>query len=502
MIPRKRLAAAAAVVLVGLIVAATASILREAFFRPRTITAYFTTATAIYPGDEVRVSGVKVGSIASIQPEGTQAKMTLKVDRDVPIPADAKAVIVAQNLVSARYVQLAPAYRSSGPTMSDGAEIPVDRTAVPVEWDEVKTQLMRLATELGPKSGVSGTSTGRFIDSAANALDGNGEKLRQTLTQLAGVGRILADGSGNIVDIIKNLQTFVTTLRNSTQQIVSFQNRLATITSVLDDSRSDLDAALSDLSVAVGEVQRFIAGSRDQTSEQIQRLADVTQNLVDHRTDLENLLHAAPNGIANGYNVYNPDTGTAVGSIALPNFSNPVQLICAMIGAVENVTAAETGKRCAQYLGPALRLLNVNYSPIPTNPYLRKSANPANLIYTDPALAPGGAGGAPTPPETPPAISAYTGNGDVAPPPGYGLGPAWGPGQLADHLPAAPSPALYPGAPLPAAPSSVNDLLLPGAPPPGNSPNGQPIPSPADRTGASGPLPAEAGAPQPAGGTR
>ena len=86
----------------------------DAFFGPRTITAYFTTATAIYPSDEVRVSGVKVGSIKSIQPQGTQAKMTLKVDRDVPIPADAKAVIVAQNLVAARYVQLTPAYRTAG----------------------------------------------------------------------------------------------------------------------------------------------------------------------------------------------------------------------------------------------------------------------------------------------------------------------------------------------------------------------------------------------------
>ena len=69
---------------------------------------------AIYPGDEVRVSGVKVGTIDSIEPEGTQAKMTLKVDHGVPIPADAKAVIVAQNLVAARYVQLTPAYRNGG----------------------------------------------------------------------------------------------------------------------------------------------------------------------------------------------------------------------------------------------------------------------------------------------------------------------------------------------------------------------------------------------------
>jgi virulence factor Mce-like protein len=499
MSPRKRLAAAA--ILLGLAVAATTLILREEFFRPKTITAYFTTATAIYPGDEVRISGVKVGSIASIEPEGAQAKMTLKVKSSVSIPADAKAVIVAQNLVSARYVQLAPAYHSSGPKMSDGAVIPVDRTAVPVEWDEVKDQLMRLATELGPKSDVSGTSVGRFIDSAANALDGNGAKLRQTLAQLSGVGRILAEGSGNIVDIIKNLQTFVTALRDSKQQIVSFQNRLATVSSVLDDNRSDLGAVLSDLSVAVGEVQRFIAGTRDQTSEQIQRLADVTQNLVDHRTDLENVLHAAPTGIANGYNVYNPESGTAVGSIVFNSFSNPVYTYCGMIGAVENVTAPETAKLCAQYLGPALRLLNFNYLPIPTNPYLGKSANPGHLIYSDPALAPGGAGAVPGPPETPPAISAYTGAGDIPPPAGYGQPPG---APAPNRLPAFPSPALYPRAPLPGGPASVSDLLLPAVPPPpGNPLNGQPIPSPppAGSTTGGKPPPAEEGAPQPAGGT-
>ena len=51
--------------------------LRAAFFAPTTITAYFPAATAIYPGDDVRVSGVKVGTIDSIQPEGTQTKMVI-----------------------------------------------------------------------------------------------------------------------------------------------------------------------------------------------------------------------------------------------------------------------------------------------------------------------------------------------------------------------------------------------------------------------------------------
>jgi virulence factor Mce-like protein len=425
-IPRSRLVVA--VVLIVLVLAGAGLLIRNTFFGPNTITAYFHTTTAIYPGDQVRVSGVKVGSIKSIQPQGTVAKMTLKVDRDVPIPADAKAVVVASNLVAARYVQLTPAYRTSGPVMRDGAVIPVERTAVPVEWDEVKTQLMRLATDLGPQSGVSGTSVGRFIDSAANALDGNGDKLRQTLGQLSGVGRILANGSGNIVDIIKNLQTFVTALRDSNTQIVQFNDRLATLTSVVNDSKSELDAALTDLSTAVGEVQRFIAGSRNQTSEQVARLADVTQILVDQHMALENILHASPNALGNFFNDYNADTGTIVGGFGIMNFANPTfggLLLplpvpgCSQLAGVENVTSVESAKLCSLFLGPGLRVLNFNNLPIPIDIFLQKSIDPSKILYTEPRLAPGGEGPKPGPPEIPPAVSAYTGlPGDPVGPPG------------------------------------------------------------------------------------
>jgi phospholipid/cholesterol/gamma-HCH transport system substrate-binding protein len=469
---RKRLVTATAIALAVALVAGAAFLVRQIFFGPTTINAYFPTATAIYPGDEVRVSGVKVGTIDAIKPEGTQTRLVLKVDHGVQVPADAKAVIVSQNLVAARYVQLTPAYRKGGgPTMSDGATIPSDRTAVPVEWDEVKTQLMRLASELGPESGVSDTSVSRFIDSAASALDGNGPKLRQTLAQLSGAARIFAEGSGNIVDIIKNLQIFVTALRDSKEQIVMFENRLASLTSVVNDSRSDLDAALTDLSVALEEVRRFVAGSRDQTAEQIRSLGAVTTTVVEQRMALENILHLTPNAISNYVNIYYPPSGGVTGAFALANFSNPVWLICAMIGGVANTTAPETAKLCHQYLGPALRLLNFNNLPIPINAYLRPTASPDQIIYTDPKLAPGGAGPG-DPPEPFPAVSAYLGAGDVPPPPGWGQ--PYGPWQGLyghDEVAATPSPALFPGAPipgpptvLPGPPSTVDSMLLPPTP--------------------------------------
>src|ERR1700751_328595 len=315
--------------------------------------------------------------------------------------------------------------------MADGAVIPVERTAVPVEWDQVKKQLMRLATDLGPNAKVSTPSISRFVDSTANALQGNGDKLRQTLAQLSGVARTLANGSGNIVDIIKNLQTFVTALRDSNIQMVQFNNRLATLTSVVNDSKSDLDAAVTDLSSAVGEVQRFIAGTRDEVSEQIDRLGKAIQPLVDQHMALENILHGAPTALSNFFNDYNADTGTIVGGFGIVNFANPTQaglLIspaglpvpgCTMTEAIENVTSVESGKLCALFLGPALRVMNFNSSPFPIDPFLQKSVDPANVVYSEARLAPGGEGPKPGPPEIPPAVSAWTGlNGDPVGPPG------------------------------------------------------------------------------------
>ena len=409
MTARSRIVAATAAVLVTLGAASTAFLVRHSYYPATTVTAYFTAASAIYPGDEVRVSGVKVGKIDSIEPTGKQVKMVLSIDPGVSIPAGASAVIVAQNLVAARYLQLTPAYRDVGPTMPSGAVIPVERTAVPVEWDDVKTQLMRLSTDLGPTSDSARPALSRLIDDTADAMGGNGVKLRQMLAQLSSVARIFADGSGNVVDIIKGLQNLVTALHDSSGAIVDFEHRLAALTGTLDDNTGDLDAALRDLATATVDAQRFVGGSRELTVEQIQRLTDVTRNLADNGNSLEQLLHVAPNAFANYYNVYNPDTGDNIGSIVFNDFANPIQFICGQIGAIENATAAETGKLCAQYLGPALRLLSFNLIPFPMSPYLMKAPSPENLLYSDPALAPGGSGPTPGPPETPPAISAYTG---------------------------------------------------------------------------------------------
>ena len=104
-----------------------------------------------------------------------------------------------------------------------------------------------------------------------------------------------------------------------------------------------------------------------------------------------------------------------MGGFGLMNYANPTwagMLFplpvpgCTQLQTVESITAVESGKLCALFMGPGMRLLSFNSVPFPINPFLQKSVDPANVVYSEPRLAPGGEGPKPGPPEIPPAVSA------------------------------------------------------------------------------------------------
>ncbi len=114
-----------------------------------TVVAYFPDTLALYAGDKVQIMGVKVGTIDSIEPAGDKMKVTLHYENKYKVPANATASILNPSLVSSRTIQLSPPY-TGGPVMEDDAVIPIDRTQVPVEYDELRDSLNRILTDLGP----------------------------------------------------------------------------------------------------------------------------------------------------------------------------------------------------------------------------------------------------------------------------------------------------------------------------------------------------------------
>lgn len=361
-----------------------------------TIVAEFSSTTGLYVGDDVKIMGVDVGSVRSIEPRGDHADVELQVDSSYPVPADAMAVIVSQSLVASRFVQLTPPY-TGGPAMDDGQRIPISRTAVPVEWDQIKAQLARVADALGTATPDGQAPLGALVDAADANLRGQGRNIATTVTQLSDALKTLSDGRTDLFAVVRNLQVFVSALSASGQQIVNFNNSMASITEVLDTNSEQIGTALTSLDVAVGDVRRFVAANRDGLDDTLRSLQSVVGELAAQRDGIAQILHVAPTALSNLNNIYQPAHNAIVSALAPNNFANPMDFICSAIAAAEEVGAQEGANLCVQYLGPLLKTLAFDYLPLSTNPIHGVGALPDQLVYSEPDLVPA----APAAPATP-----------------------------------------------------------------------------------------------------
>lgn len=350
-----------------------------------TITANFPSTVGLYPGDEVRIVGVPVGKIDKIEPRAEDVKVTMTVDNGVRVPADAQALIISPNLVAARFIQLTPAY-TGGPAMDNGGNIGLDRTAVPVEWDEVKEQLTQLSSQLGPQQGSMQGPLSAFVNQAADTFDGNGDSFRQALRELSQTAGRLGDSRTDLFGTVRNLQVLVNALSNSNEQIVQFSSHVASVSQVLADSTADLDNTLGTLNQALVDVRELLGDNNEALIAQVGKLADFTQILTDHSDDIEQILHVTPNGLANFYNIYNPAQGTVGGLLTLPNFANPVQFICG--GTFDAAATPDNYKRaeiCRQRMGPVFKRIAMNFPPLLFHPINSITAYKGQIEYDTPA---------------------------------------------------------------------------------------------------------------------
>ncbi|OBA58538.1 mammalian cell entry protein [Mycobacterium sp. 1100029.7] len=354
----------------------------------RKIVGYFASAVGLYPGDQVRILGVPVGTIDSIEPRPTDVKITMSVSNDVKVPKDAKAIVMSPNLVAARFVQLTPAY-TGGAALPAGASIDLSRTAVPVEWDEVKEALTQLAVSLGPKAGGMQGPLGAAINQAADTFDGKGQSFHNALQELSQAAGRLGDSRSDIFGTVKNLQVLVNALSASNDQIVQFAGNVASVSQVLADSSRHLDNTLGTLNQALVDIRGFLHENNSTLIDTVNQLNDFAKTLSDQSDNIEQVLHVAGPGIANFYNIYDPAQGTLNGLLSIPEFANPVQFICG--GSFETAGGPRApdyyrrAELCRERLGPVLRRLAVNYPPIMFHPLNTITAYKGQIIYDTPA---------------------------------------------------------------------------------------------------------------------
>lgn len=329
--------------------------------RPGTrITAYFAKTVGVYPDSEVKVLGIGVGRITSVTPAGDRVRVEMTVDQGIEIPADAQAVVVAPSLVSDRYVQLTPAYES-GPLMADRTVIPLERTATPVELDDLTASVNDLATALGPNGANEDGAVSDVLDTAAANLSGNGELFNQTIKELSAASATLADSRGDLFTTVDNLATFTEALAESDAQVKAFNDKLADVSGYLADDRDELGTALTSLGTALTDVHGFIATNKDAISSNVDKLTGVTQALADQRAAIAEILDVAPLAMSNFLSTYD----AASASFAIRGNLNeltypPVLMLCRTVeaGTPKQLpkTLSDLCKQLAPYLDGTLGL--------------------------------------------------------------------------------------------------------------------------------------------------
>jgi phospholipid/cholesterol/gamma-HCH transport system substrate-binding protein len=438
---RTVLAVVFAVLLVGGIVAT----LRTVSAADRThIVGYFDNSNDIYTGDDVVILGVPVGKIEKIEPQPTRVKISFWFDSKFKVPADAKAVILSPSLVTVRAIQLAPAY-TGGAQMPNDSVIPRERTAVPVEYDDLRQQLQKLTDTLQPTEPGGVSTLGAFINTAADNLRGQGSNIRETIINLSEALNTVGNNNGDLFATFKNLATLVSALHDSTDVLKSLNQNLAGVTGLLSNDPDEIGGAVRDLSDVAADLKTFVADNRDTVSTTSEKLASVSTAVTQSLGDIKQTLHIAPTAFQNFINIYQPAQATFSGALAINNFANPLQFLCSAVQAASRLGAQQSAKLCVQYLAPIFKNRQYNFPPLGENLIVGASARPNEITYSEDWMRP-----------------------DYIPPPGSAPPASAAAGPLAAESPtAAPLPAETP-----AAGPAPGDAPGPPAPTPTNPADG------------------------------
>ncbi|MCW0212371.1 MAG: MCE family protein [Pseudonocardia sp.] len=387
----------------------------------RTVTAYFTNTSALFEGNDVRVLGVPVGKVDTISPEGTQVRVDMTItDPDVAFPQEVKAAIISPSLVTGRYVQLFPVAAAGAPTLADGATIPLERTAVPLGVDDLSRTATELSRALGPQGANSTGAVSDALDVAARNLDGNGQALNDTITNLGGLSGTLSGSSDDLFGTVTELQRFTETIAQDDAQVREFNGRVADVTGFLAGERENLGGALADLGVALGDVSAFVRDNRETLRSNVDRLSDVTQVLVDQRRALAEIVDVAPVGVGNLANSYNGSSGTLDTRANINELSYPpILTLCQQLkratpeqlaplgsvaetcsglspvldGAVPLPSAAQVLSSLTQGQAPPVPGLALPTVPAPGTAPAPDTAPPATTVVPAPTTTPAPAGG-------------------------------------------------------------------------------------------------------------
>ncbi|MER7201120.1 MCE-family lipoprotein LprK (MCE-family lipoprotein Mce1e) [Streptomyces sp. CB01635] len=260
---------------------------------PYTVRAELADVLSLVPQSAVKVNDVAVGRVTDIRLGGNDwtARVTMKINGDVRLPADTTARLEQSSLLGEKYIQLiapkevasAPA-GGSGSTLADGVTIPLARTSRNTEVEEVFGALSLLLNG----GGVNQLKT---ITKELNAAIGGREpQVRSMLKRVNKLVTSLDDHRGDITDALDGVNKLSATLATRKQDVGAVLTDLSPGLKTLEEQRGSLLTMLRSLdrlsTVAVSTIDQ---GKEDMVAD-LKALAPTLKSLADAGEDLPDSL--------------------------------------------------------------------------------------------------------------------------------------------------------------------------------------------------------------------
>ncbi|MDQ1617295.1 MAG: phospholipid/cholesterol/gamma-HCH transport system substrate-binding protein [Actinomycetota bacterium] len=253
-----------------------------------TYNALFTDVTGLQKGDDVRVAGVQVGSIKSIQvKDGHLAEVAFSVDDSRPLAVSTQAQIRYRNLVGQRYLELSEGAGSSAPLPAGGV-LPLRQTQEALDLTVLFNGFKPLFAALNPHD------VNAFAFEIVKTLQGEGGDVNSLLAHTASLTSTIADRDVVVGRTISNLNTVLATVDRRDAALSDLIVQLQRFVSGLAADRNAIGASLTNISGLAQSTAGLLREARPSIKTDISALGRVTGTLADHRKIVSAVLQQLP----------------------------------------------------------------------------------------------------------------------------------------------------------------------------------------------------------------
>ena len=299
----------------------------------RHYSAEFAQAAALLPGNPVAVAGIPVGTVTGIKLAGDHVVVDMRIQNDVDLGKDSRAVIMVTTILGSRYLSLHP-----------GGGGPLANSTIDLNHTEVPYDLQQALQDVTVNYGEVDT------DKLASAVQALGKQIEtlppmipKAMDNLRKLSTVMADRRAQLGSMLKTMDLVTTTLRRQQASIGSMVNQGQQLFGEFVTRRAAFHVMLQSLTQLVGVLDDSIVTNRPQLDALLANTNKLTGLLAQHDAMLRSILESAPialRGVANATGSGNSIDGNIVNGIAVDSW------MCAISGRAKQFGMIQYFKDC------------------------------------------------------------------------------------------------------------------------------------------------------------